>query len=1308
MKSRQIFLDQLIALNALGGIPKDYVFTNKPLFEVIQQLFNGENQQAFVKIYPLRSNFPAVGDTRFLYVAEDTQTIYYWSSSDYLTLSSEAGLSAYEVALVNGFIGTEEQWLESLIGPQGSPGPQGPPGETAPSGLVWRGDWTINGTGYIYEINDAVSYNGSSWWCYNGHISGAGRAPSEDSPYWAKLSSVGSTGPQGPQGETGSPGPMGPMGLIGLTGPQGPIGSPGIQGTQGVQGSPGSQGPAGVQGIQGLQGSPGPAGPTGEAGSPGPTGPKGDAGPIGPAGLTWRGLWTASPSPAYALNDAVGYNGASYFCYSTPVSGTNPTIDTAHWALLASIGATGPQGPQGSPGEQGPRGPEGSPGPQGIQGIQGPRGFDGSPGPAGSTGADGSPGPQGAQGLPGPLYNTLLLSVFFPSGPNPSVAPGATATIIAADATRLLEGTIVAIGESGYFTITNISGSFVTIENSFSSSTLNLYPGSVIITVSPRGPQGVNGVAGVQGSPGEDGNSITVKGTVVNPAALSSIPSPAIGDLWVSQTDYHGWVWTGATWIDVGPIQGPQGVQGSPGSPGTNGTNGTNGSPGLDGRGITSITRTSGDGSEGTTDTYTIQYTTGSPSTFQVYNGADGSPGTNGTNGTDALWNFEYAYNPVTVYEVGDIVTYQGETWYALNGFSGIAPVEGVNWTKIAAKGADGTGGGGITHFTASGTDTYSVTGLTGVTAYTDADAYLVRFTNGNTTGCSLNINSLGAKTLYRNNDGPLIGGDILAGAEMLCVYNSIIDGFQCIGTSPNTLLAYVTNSDTVTLTKGQAVYVSGAQGNRVTVERAINTGDSTSAQTIGIVYSTSIAVNEKGIIITQGELDGLSLFPTATWNDGDPIYLDSTAGGLTKTKPYAPNHLVYLGYVITANNGAAGRMYVKIQNGYELEELHDVDLITSAPVDGDVLAFVGSPTNLWKNIPSTSLAISATNLTTGTVPLARLGTNSPTNNTFLAWDNTWRTATASGTIASGTTRRLAIYTSATGLDDTAPTDGSVITLASQAAARTYTIPDAGTSASFVMTASNQTIAGTKTFSGTAGPITFSNVASVSAPAVGATPSNGTRIVIAPGDVSNVPLSFGLASPYEFWMAGRALLTFYPNNQTTSVAAFNYNAALTGTTGLILSSTYSSSFPALRSTGMLWASGNNVGAVPSLTTRSVGTKFILRDNWLTGNMIYLDAAIGTFDEQSGASFATLWFTAPRDITFYTRSSTTEKLRIGDTNITLGDGINFAFNTTTGTKIGTSTTQKIAFFNSTPVVKQSVASDTLANLYTALRTYGLIV
>jgi hypothetical protein len=264
--------------------------------------------------------------------------------------------------------------------------------------------------------------------------------------------------------------------------------------------------------------------------------------------------------------------------------------------------------------------------------------------------------------------------------------------------------------------------------------------------------------------------------------------------------------------------------------------------------------------------------------------------------------------------------------------------------TETFAMLSDLTGLGGITKATAAGTDTYTTT-ITGVTGYVDGDTYLIRFTNGNTTAATLNINTLGAKSLFRNNDGALIGGDIWDGGEMLCIFNSFLNGFQCIGTSPNSLFAYVTNAESVSITKGQAVYVFGGQGDRITVKLASNQSDTTSAQTIGIVVTSSIAANQRGIIIVQGQLDGLSLFPTSTWADGDFVYLGATAGTVTKTKPYAPDHLVYLGYVVKASAGSAGRMYVKVQNGYELDELHDVSAQTPSNKDG---LFYNSTTGLW------------------------------------------------------------------------------------------------------------------------------------------------------------------------------------------------------------------------------------------------------------------------------------------------------------------------------------------------------------------------
>ena len=298
-------------------------------------------------------------------------------------------------------------------------------------------------------------------------------------------------------------------------------------------------------------------------------------------------------------------------------------------------------------------------------------------------------------------------------------------------------------------------------------------------------------------------------------------------------------------------------------------------------------------------------------------------------------------------------------------------------------------GSGGLLKGTASGVDTYTTT-ITGVASYTDGDAYLIRFTTGNTTGCSLNINSLGAKTLYRNNDGVLIGGDIVNGAEMFCIYNSTLNGFQVIGTSPNTLISYVTNAESVTITKGQPVYAFGGQGDRLKVKLAYNTSDATSAQTVGLVVSSSIAANQKGFIIVNGLLDGLSILPTSTYADGDAIYLGATAGSITNVKPVAPNHMVYLGFVTTASNGSAGRMYVRVQNGYEIDELHDVSI--NSPTNGQVLQYE-SATSLWKNAAPSSgaLTVGTTAIASGTIGriLFQNGGNVLGQDSALFWDNT-------------------------------------------------------------------------------------------------------------------------------------------------------------------------------------------------------------------------------------------------------------------------------------------------------------------------------
>jgi hypothetical protein len=160
---------------------------------------------------------------------------------------------------------------------------------------------------------------------------------------------------------------------------------------------------------------------------------------------------------------------------------------------------------------------------------------------------------------------------------------------------------------------------------------------------------------------------------------------------------------------------------------------------------------------------------------------------------------------------------------------------------------------------------------------------------------------------------------------------------------SAETLTATVTNAESTTITKGQVVYAFGATGNRMSVKLAYNTGDATSAKTVGIVSDASIAANGTGTITLVGVVDGLTL---GAYTDGDQLYLGATAGSLTNVKPYAPNHLVYVGIVERANNGN-GELYVRVQNGYELNELHDVQ-ITTPPSAGALLVYDATNT-LWK-----------------------------------------------------------------------------------------------------------------------------------------------------------------------------------------------------------------------------------------------------------------------------------------------------------------------------------------------------------------------
>lgn len=377
-----------------------------------------QGEKAF-REWCIRMHYPALGDTLkemaegAVAVADPTSAL---SNIKYY-------LSAYAIAVKHGYKGSETQWLESLVGPQGEKGtpftyadftpaqlaaltgPRGPKGETGQQGE--KGDTGAQGP--------------------KGDTGAQGPAGPAGESIVGPQGPKGDTGDQGPKGETGDTGPKGPKGDPGATGAQGPQG---IQGPKGEKGDTGEQGPQGIQGVKGDTGAQGPQGKTGPQGERGPTGPQGPTGAKGDtgAGFVVKGYYaTASALSAAvtspAAGDAYGVGtGEPYDIYIYDGVGKKWVNNGPLQGAKGDTGPQGPKGDQGPQGEKGATGATGATGPQGpkgdaftyadftaaqlaaLTGPQGPKGDTGPTGPqgpTGATGATGETGPQGPQGEKG-------------------------------------------------------------------------------------------------------------------------------------------------------------------------------------------------------------------------------------------------------------------------------------------------------------------------------------------------------------------------------------------------------------------------------------------------------------------------------------------------------------------------------------------------------------------------------------------------------------------------------------------------------------------------------------------------------------------------------------------------------------------------------------------------------------------------------------------------------------------------------------------------------------------------------------------
>ena len=241
-------------------------------------------------------------------------------------------------------------------------------------------------------------------------------------------------------------------------------------------------------------------------------------------------------------------------------------------------------------------------------------------------------------------------------------------------------------------------------------------------------------------------------------------------------------------------------------------------------------------------------------------------------------------------------------------------------------------------------------------------------------------------------------------------------------GTSTWTALAYSTPDYTSSvqhavkaaesITKGQAVYISSANGTNMLVSKASNAAEPTSSKTVGLLTST-LSTNGVGNVISEGLLAGLN---TSTATAGDPVWL-GTAGNLIyglSGKPVAPAHLVFIG-IVTRAHATQGEIFVKVQNGFELEELHNVAITSVA--NKQVLQY-DSATSLWKNT-TISAGVTVSDTAPSSPSQGDQWYNSAEGRTYVYYDSFW--VEASPGIA-GPEGPAGVQTAAT-----APSDTTVI-----------------------------------------------------------------------------------------------------------------------------------------------------------------------------------------------------------------------------------------------------------------------------------------
>ena len=197
---------------------------------------------------------------------------------------------------------------------------------------------------------------------------------------------------------------------------------------------------------------------------------------------------------------------------------------------------------------------------------------------------------------------------------------------------------------------------------------------------------------------------------------------------------------------------------------------------------------------------------------------------------------------------------------------------------------------------------------------------------------------------------------------------------------------------------------------------------------------------------------------------------------------------------------------------------------------------------------------------------------------------------------------------------------------------------------------------------------------------------------------SNIP-NFRISGANKQWATG-TVANQYWNYLTANTAAFVGASTMTNSYGLFVEAATAGTNATITNN---YAAGFD-GNIHQLNNGTNGIKFIPLVGGATYSAIYMNQAT-----PSGINYTLACGggdTYIRGTTSLSLVTNQAIISISTTQIVTTDGINYSFGTTGGTKLGVSTTQKLSFWNATPIVQPSAVT-TVQGFYNAMSSIGLI-